>query len=94
MRRGLLTGVNLLHLRQRQSDFIPVQHRVLRLQRVALKVHGVEFLLVAQLFLELVKGRELVVGRPDFLKVAEMSEAGEVGDGVVGNVEDAEGWLS
>ena len=84
------TSINLPNLRQRQADLIPINDLIPRLQRIALEIHRVQLLLIGQLPLHLLERLQLVVGRPDFLEVAEMLQVGQVRDLIVGDVEDAQ----
>lgn len=55
-----LTRIDLFDLRQSQTDLVPIQSRIVQLQRIALEVHCVQLLFVLEFLLYLVEARELV----------------------------------
>lgn len=82
------TSINLHHLRQRQPHLIPIQRRLRPLQRVSLKVHSLELLLICQLALHLAEISEFTVTRPELGEVGESLEPAQVLDGVGADVDD------
>ena len=85
-----LTSINLRHLRQRQPQLVPVQHRLALLHRVALEVDFLQTLLVAQRALDLAEIGHLAVAGPDVLELGEVLQAFQRADGVGLEVEDLE----
>lgn len=83
-------GIDLLDLRQRQPDLIPVQCRASQLQRVAFEIHSLKFLLVLEFLLNLFEGGQSIAGCPELLQMCEMGQIGEMVDLIVRNVEDTE----
>lgn len=88
--RVKLTSIDLPHLRQRQPQLVPIQHRLALLHGVALEIHLLELLLVAQRALDLAEILHLAVARPDVLELRERLEPFERPDRVGLEVEDLE----
>lgn len=90
VRWSSLTCVNLLHVRQRQPDLVPIHDRVVCLQRIALEVDSVQVLLIRQLPLDFLERRQLIRRCPHLFQEPEGLEIRQVGDLIVGDVEHAE----
>lgn len=60
------------------------------LQRISLEVDRLQMFLVLQFPLDLVKGGELVIGRPHLLELLQVRQTFEVREAVVGDVDNVE----
>lgn len=88
--RAELTSINLRHLRQRQPQLVPIQHRLALLHRVTFKVDFLQLLLVAQRTLDFAEICDLAIAGPDVLESFELFNTLERADGVGLEVEDLE----
>jgi hypothetical protein len=63
---------------------------MLDLQWIPLKIYRLQILLVRKLLLHLVEAFELAPARPQLFQILQCFEAGEMYDGVNGDINDAE----
>lgn len=82
-----LTRINLLNLRQRQANLIPIQRRLRPLQRVALEVHRRQHLLIPQFALDFLETAQLAITRPELGQVCQAIQTAEMLDGVCADVD-------
>lgn len=87
---GKHTRIDLSDLWQRQPHLIAIDGRPIQLQGVAFKVDSLQLLLILQLTLDLLKAGKLVIRSPELFEVLEHGEVLQVGNLVIGEVQDTQ----